>query len=210
MEERADRRVRALLRPLAVTAALAAYLLFVRPRLLRWGATPEEAGEALPGDELVPRPHVVATRAVTVDAPPEAVWPWLAQMGGPPRAGWYGYDPRDEPGRIVPELQKIEVGDLLPTGRGGTGYRVVEVEPERLLVLSIHAFHVLVSWTITLREAGGRTRVVFRQRVQCRPGVLGLVYLLLSQSADFLTVRKQLTTIKALAEREFRRSFVEP
>ncbi|QYC43438.1 hypothetical protein Nocox_29270 [Nonomuraea coxensis DSM 45129] len=175
-----------------------AYLLLVRPLLLRWGATREEARAALPGDELMPRAHVVATRAVTIAAPPEAVWPWLAEVSGP-----------DE--RLAPEPRKFGVGDLLPAGRGDAGFRVERAEPDRLLVLSIRGFYVTLSWTIALRDlGGGRTRLVSRQRVRCRPGVPGFVYLLLSQSADFLAVRGRLAAVKTLAEREFRRSFLEP
>ncbi len=175
-----------------------AYLLLVRPRLLRWGATREEVRAALPGDELVPHPHIAATRAVTIEAPPEAVWPWLAQVVGP-----------DEP--FVPEPRKLGVGDLLPAGRGDAGYRVAQAEPERLLVVSTRAFHVTLAWTIALRDLGeGRTRLVSRQRIRCRPGVPGFIYLVLSRSADFLAVRGRLGTVKALAEREFRRSFFEP
>ncbi|MEU4516684.1 hypothetical protein AB0G05_44955 [Nonomuraea wenchangensis] len=185
-------------RPLWWAAVPVAYLLLVRPRLLRWGATREEARAALPGDELVTYPHVVATRAVTIEAPPEAVWPWLAQVSGP-----------DE--RFAPEPGKFGVGDLLPAGRGDVGYRVAQAEPERLLVLSVRAFHVTLAWTIALRDLGeGRTRLVSRQRIRCRPGGAGLLCLLLSQSADFLAVRRRLAAVKALAEHEFRRSFLEP
>ncbi|MEU8250627.1 SRPBCC family protein [Nonomuraea sp. NPDC048916] len=203
MERRDIRRWprRALLAP---AASLAVYLLFVRPRLLRWGATRDEVRRPFPGDAVIPRPHIRATRAITVDAPPEAVWPWLVQMGGSPRAGWYGYERADggpSADHIIPELQKLKVGDLLPTGRSGTGFRVEQVEPGQAIVLAIRAFHVTETWAIVLVGEGSRTRLLFRHRVLCRPGPLGLIYLLLSQSGDFFTVRKQLTTIKALAER---------
>ncbi|MDR2113832.1 MAG: hypothetical protein LBO75_00975, partial [Bifidobacteriaceae bacterium] len=56
-----------------------------------WGATPEEHASALPGDELIPNPTFVSTRAITFNVPPEKVWPWLVQMGMG-RAGWYSYD----------------------------------------------------------------------------------------------------------------------
>jgi hypothetical protein len=74
----------------AVTAEVVAYLLW-RPRMLRWGATADEAGEPLPGDDRTPRPRVQGTRAVTIGAPPERVWPWLMQMGIG-RAGFYSHD----------------------------------------------------------------------------------------------------------------------
>ncbi|TMR92418.1 hypothetical protein [Nonomuraea basaltis] len=68
------------------------------------------------------------------------------------------------------------------------------------MVLAIGAFHVTETWAIVLHDLGGRTRMLFRLRVLCRPGLLGLIYLLLSQSAGYFSVRKQMTTIKALAE----------
>ena len=58
-----------------------AYPLFFRRQCLTWGATAEEASGQLPGDELLPEADLVSTRAVTIDAPPGAVWPWLVQMG---------------------------------------------------------------------------------------------------------------------------------
>ncbi|MGW2220464.1 hypothetical protein ACWCSD_36235 [Nonomuraea sp. NPDC001684] len=183
----------------------AAYLLLVHPRLLRWGATEGEAARRLPGDDIVPRPHIGATRAISVNAPPEAVWPWLVQMGGHPRAGWYAYDHitndgRPSADRIVPELQRLEVGDLLRTPPSGIGYTVERIVPGREIVLAIRAFHVTVSWAIVLLGTEEHSRLLFRLRIRCRPGLRGLVYLLLSESADFLVTRRQLITIKALAE----------
>ena len=75
----------------AAVAATGAYLRWVRPWELRWGATDEEVALQAPGDELVQGPHLVSTRVVTVQAPPERVWPWLVQIGRG-RAGWYSYD----------------------------------------------------------------------------------------------------------------------
>ena len=105
-----------------------------RPWQLRWGATDEEVGASMPGDEVVPRPSFNATRAVTIDAQPEAVWPWIVQIGFG-RAGWYSYDLLDNIGRhsaerVVPELQHIEIGDLVPLGPGeNAGMRVKEFVP---------------------------------------------------------------------------------
>jgi hypothetical protein len=69
----------------------------VRPWQLTWGATPEEVSRALPGDDLVTRPTFNATRAITIAAPPEEIWPWLIQVGLT-RAGWYSYDILDNLG----------------------------------------------------------------------------------------------------------------
>ena len=103
---------------IATGAALAVYLLYVRPRHIRWGATDEEVERPMPGDEVVERPNFVATRAVTIEATSEEVWPWLMQIGSG-RAGFYSYDWIDNAGRpsvreIIPEYQHVEVGDLVP------------------------------------------------------------------------------------------------
>src|SRR5579883_2521552 len=88
-------------RRLMMTTALglvAIYALAIRPRLLRWGATDEEVREPFPDAGLVPGGTRGATMAVTIDAPPERVWPWLAQMGTD-RGGWYSWDRLDNWGR---------------------------------------------------------------------------------------------------------------
>ena len=75
---------------LAGAAALSAYLFLIRPWHLRWGATDEEIGMPLPGDELVPRPNLEATHAITIEAPMREVWPWLVQIGQD-KGGFYSY-----------------------------------------------------------------------------------------------------------------------
>jgi hypothetical protein len=107
---------------LGVIAAGVGWLSLYRP--LRWGATPEEATGSMPGDDVVPAPTFNATRAVTVHAPGEAIWPWIVQIGFG-RAGWYAYDVVDNLGRrssdrVIPELQHIAVGDLVPMGPART------------------------------------------------------------------------------------------
>ncbi len=99
------------------------YFRFIRPWQLRWGATDEEVARAMSGDEVVKQPTFNATRAVTIQARPEEIWPWLVQIGCK-RAGWYSYDWIDNLGipsanRIVPELQHLEVGDLIPFSPDG-------------------------------------------------------------------------------------------
>lgn len=82
-------RVRLLLLAAPTTAVL--YARVFRPWQLTWGATPEEVSRHLPSDERVTRPTFDATRAITIAARPEDVWPWLVQIGLT-RAGWYSYD----------------------------------------------------------------------------------------------------------------------
>jgi hypothetical protein len=99
------------------------YLRFYRPWQLRWGATEEEAGRAMPGDGVVQRPTFDATRAVSIAAPPECVFPWLVQIGVG-RAGWYSYDLLDNLGRpsaevILQEHQHLDIGDVVPMSPDG-------------------------------------------------------------------------------------------
>ena len=159
-------RPRLLLGGVAVGAGMVAYLAW-RPRMLRWGATDDEAGEALPGDDATPHPVFQSTRAITIDAPPERVWPWIVQMGIE-RAGFYSHDwlerllfharyveGRHSATRIHPELQDLQVGDLVPYG-GGVFVPVQEIEPFRHLV---HG----EAWVLRPLP-GGRTRLIVRYR----------------------------------------------
>lgn len=130
---------------LAVTAACAGavYALWLRQRMLTWGASGDEVASEYPGDELIPDPDDGSTMATTFPVPPETVWPWLAQMGGD-RGGWYGRDWLDNHGkpsadRIVPEWQDLHVGQRLARvgapGQEPGSFTVVALQPNRTLVL---------------------------------------------------------------------------
>jgi hypothetical protein len=126
----------------AVGAAYVGYRFVVRPWWQTWGANAEEAGRALPGDDVVPDGLTAETRAITIDAPRDAVWPWLVQMGLG-RAGFYSYDTAMDKAagtsdRILPEHQHLQVGDLVPIQPGG-GFVVRSIDPERELVLYLDA-----------------------------------------------------------------------
>ena len=121
----------------AAAGAAWGYLRWARPRHVRWGATDDEVVRPLPGDELVGRPHWNATRAVTVAATPEQIWPWLVQIGWG-RAGWYGYDWVDNGGRpsareILPEHQHLAVGKDFPMSPWTRMYCVAFEEPRWML-----------------------------------------------------------------------------
>jgi hypothetical protein len=130
-------RIRTVL--LLAGAGYAGYRLALKPWRDSWGVDPVEAGAALAGDDLVLAPDHVETRGIDIAAPPEAVWPWLAQMGYG-RAGWYSYDRIDMEGgsadAIHPELGALAVGDIVPTHPSG-GLAVREVDPGHTLVLYI-------------------------------------------------------------------------
>ena len=127
-------------RTAAWVGSVAVTTLVVR-RLLRWGATVDEARRAMPGDDEVPNAHLQGTRAVTVEATPAQVWPWIAQIGyhGYGRAGWYAFDLADNDGvpsswEIIPGYQHPRIGQVV----GEEGFTVRAIEPDRLLLLSYH------------------------------------------------------------------------
>lgn len=201
-------------------AATGIYLRFIRPWHLRWGATDEEVQRPMPGDNQVPNPFVTGTRAVTIDAPPEQVWPWLVQMGYR-RAGWYAFDRFDNDNipsaeEIIPALQHLDIGQVI----GEEGFAVQAIEPNRLLLLAFHypkTEWVLkqgfwpkfgdCSWSILLDpiDGGQRTRLVLRMRYGCRLG-LHVLYWPLFEPADFLSERKMLLSIKQRAEHASRQT----
>ena len=126
-----------------VIGTAAVYGAWVHPRLMRWGATDEEVVGPYPGADVVPDGRRGATMAVTINAPPAQVWPWLVQLGGD-RAGWYSWDHLDNAGRpsarsVHPEWQDLAVGDYVKywTRRRGpvNAWRVAALEPNRFLGL---------------------------------------------------------------------------
>lgn len=204
----------------AAIAASALYAFGIRRRMLRWGATPEEAAATYPGDELVPDPDGGATMATNLDAPPEKVWPWLVQMGGD-RGGWYSWDWIDNNGeasadRIVPEWQDLEEGqELYRVPKGPTNsFTVARLEPNRTLVL--HSSYGLTGhsvdprtsqaprasiegiWGFHLRAApGGRTRLVSRTRGRNRPRLLtGPLGVLVFEPVHFIMQTRQFHNLR--------------
>ncbi len=105
-------------------------------------AADAEAALALPGDALIPDALAGHTDAITIDAAPARVWPWLLQMGAD-RAGWYAYDWLDNAGRpslttLDPALTRLELGQTIPVLPGSKdGFTVAAIEPERALVLAV-------------------------------------------------------------------------
>jgi hypothetical protein len=185
-------------------ASLTAYLLWVRPRQLRWGASDEEVARAMPGDEVIASPTFNATRAVTVEAPPEAIWPWLTQVGFG-RAGWYSYDYvdnlcRPSADRLIPELQNVSVGDLVPMGPGGMGLKVAAVDRPRILLWGDD--NGQTTWVWGLYDQGeGRTRLVSRVRMAYKWTSPVILFDLLLDAGDIVMMRKMMLGIKQRAER---------
>jgi proline iminopeptidase len=211
-------------RRLVVGLALSApaYLLVLRPRILRWGASDEEVRRPYPGTEIVPGGRRGATMAVTIDAPPSRVWPWLVQMGCE-RAGWYSWDRLDNGGvpsaeRIHPEWQTLSVGDRLASTPSGRAWFVVAaLEPERFLGLrasldwrgrpldparprprsyvdALWGFH-LTAWP------DARTRLVVSGYAAARPRLLQMLAdLVFWEPAHWVMQMRQFANLKRRAE----------
>jgi hypothetical protein len=190
----------------AVVLAVCLFFGLYRPWHLGWGATRDEINRSMPGDDVVSRPVFNATRAVTVDASPEAIWPWLAQIGFG-RAGWYSYDLLDNLGRhsaerILPALQNVEIGDLVPLGPGSdSGMRVKAFEVNRWLLWWDNKTK-LTTWSWAADPmSNGQTRLI--TRVRARPSwrhPTTVVWLVLTEVADLPMMRKCLLGIKRRAE----------
>lgn len=186
---------------LAITATvLSAYAYVFKPWASRWGATDDEVAAAMPGDELIPGGGAV-TRAITIGAPPERVWPWLVQLGWG-RAGWYSYDWLDNDGRpsadrIIPELQELRVGDMLPM-LPGWGPPVRRLDPGRLLVVGDPATGMTGCFLLTPAATGG-TRLIVRWRMRRSRGLPALVTELFVLPGSFLLERKMLKNLAVRA-----------
>jgi hypothetical protein len=161
----------------AIGVAAATYVLYGRPRHLRWGASTQECDASLPGDDLIVSPDLTATRAITVRASADQVWPWIAQLGQG-RGGFYSYDFLENlvgckihsANRIFPGWQDIKVGDEVRLAPA-VGLDVAALEPGRSLVLRggipmgntppPYAF----TWAWVLREEpDGTSRLLVRER----------------------------------------------
>jgi hypothetical protein len=198
--------------PRATLDALGGVPLFLRTPFhrrqhLRWGATDAEVAGHMPGDELVPKASFEATRAITIDAPPEAVWPWIVQMGYR-RAGFYTYALLDNAGydsadTVLREYQHPQAGDWMPMASKvseTTAFRVAAFATDEWLLWSKP--DSTWSWTLTAL-AGGRTRLVTRlkQRYQWESPGMAVFTLVLLELGDFPMMRRMLTGIKERAER---------
>jgi len=207
---------------LLVPTVVAAPLL--RRAYNRWGTTDGEDRSLLPGDELIPKPKLSHTRAISIDASPTRVWRWLVQIGQG-RGGLYSYDALENligcrihsVERIVPELQCLAVGDVVRLGpERYPAFRVVELVPGRSLVLVAvdpatkepptlpvedgSTTATTWSWELRPENEGRSCRLLTRQRLTF-PGATSILWHVL-EPIDFVMERRTLLGIKRRAERE--------
>jgi hypothetical protein len=177
-----------------------------------WGSTRAEVLMALPGDPADRDPSLEIQHAVTIDAPPSAVWPWLIQLGQD-RAGFYSYDWLERAFgadvhnvfELRPEWQSRRVGEIVPATQRGylggifgdeLGWTVAQLEPPRALVLENWGAFVL------LPEQTTRTRFIIRSTMSNRhiPVWASVINLMTFDLPHFIMQRRMMLTIKTLAE----------
>ena len=201
-------------------ALIATGLLAARPWFLRWGATDEEVYGSWPGDEMSPEPLSEATRAITIHAPVEAVWPWIVQIGQD-RGGFYSYTWLENlvgahmhnADKIIPGLTR-EVGDtvwMAPPQKydGKACSRLARVDPSRTLVMVTPEDYDVVrktgvaphgTWAILLQPLDDKTtRLIVRSRSGPREGAFRFLFF---DPAHFIMERKMMLGIRDRAEAE--------
>jgi hypothetical protein len=190
-----------------VAGAAVAYPKLWRRQCMTWGATAEEAGRQMPGDDFLPSPDMLSTRAITIVAPPGAIWPWLVQMGSG-RGGAYTYDWMENlfglgmhsADSILPQFQDLKVGDVLPVGSSGPRMRVEILEPDAALVVRSEDGNWV--WAFGLYHEGEVTRLISRNRIALpgAPRLTRLFYLLIMEPGSLIMERRMLLGIKERAE----------
>jgi hypothetical protein len=210
---------------IAALGLLCVYAFGVRPRLVRWGATHEEVERPYPGADIIPgASRSTTTMAVTINAPPSKVWPWLVQMGVD-RAVWYSWDywkGRKSAERIHPEWQSISIGHHMAANPDGSAWwEVAVLEPERFLGLRMSVdlrgrpfdpkgtpprFFTDSLWAFLLEQLpGDRTRLVVSGYWAFRPQWLqGLVGFFLVEPSTWIMQTREFAGLKRRAEREAR------
>jgi hypothetical protein len=185
---------------LAATTVLTLYVRVLRPWHSTWGATELETSRAMPGDDIVPN-AAATTRAISIGSSPKELWPWLVQIGYG-RAGWYSYDWIDNDGkqsatRIVPELQHLQVGDMIEM-LPGFGPRIVEVNASHHLVAGDGEGG---SWCLAIYPEGEGSRLVSRWRQAWKSDGIGpKFFIALADPGAFIMEQKMLRGLKKRVE----------
>lgn len=184
------------------------YSRWFTPWQRNWGATAEERKRSMPGDDFIEAPRYLTTRAITVQAGPEHIYPWLVQMGKG-RGGLYSYDFLDRlfgfldapsSAEILPEFQDLKPGDLIPVGRGAD-FPVVELKKDEYLVLGGDSGGARWTWTTALYpQADGTTRLVTRNTGNWGASWAGRLMLVPMDLAAFIMVWRWLHVLKQRAE----------
>jgi hypothetical protein len=159
----------------------------------------------MPGDEIVEHPTFNATRAVTIEARSDEIWPWIVQMGMT-RAGWYSYDLLDNLGRpsarrILPQFQDPKIGDVIPMSPSGKqGPLVKDFEQDRWMLWWDGKGGMSWAWGLYPVDEG-HTRLITRVRLHYDWGSLSILFDMLVEFTDIVMMRKSMLGIKERTER---------
>jgi hypothetical protein len=207
-----ETKMKRFLKIVGVLAGLGILTLVVMFALLpwmdRWGASDEEIAASLTGDELVPSPRIRYTRAISINATPEEIYPWIVQLGAE-RGGMYSYDWFEtnvlrceliNADRIHQEWQDLKVGDqvkMCPGTSGPPPYEVSLIEPDRAIVMGHQDQGKWVEvWQFVLvPQADGTTRLILRSRNAAQGWFWDVI-----RPGEFIMARGMLLGIKARAE----------
>ncbi len=183
-------------------------IVLLMPSIDRLGASQQEISASLPGDELVLSPNIGYTRAVTVNASPEQIYPWIVQIGADP-GGWYSYDwfetnilrcPNTNADRIHEEWQDLKVGGqvkMCPDEKMPPAYKVARMDPDQAIVLGHQDGDKWVEvWQfVMVPQADGTTRLVIRSRSE-----MGGWFWNIMRPGEFIMMHGMMQGIKERAE----------
>jgi len=181
------------------------YIFIIRPWHLKWGATSKEVKLGLPGDEIVTKPDFNATRGISISASTEEIWKWIIQIGSK-RAGWYSIDWMDNAGEpsstvILPEFQKIEIGQFIPfTPDQKNGMWVKDFQQYEYILWIDKAGRATWIWYMYVNDAG-ETRLITRLRTKYVWNSLWIIYYLIYDFGDIVMMKKCMKGIKLRAEK---------
>ncbi len=183
---------------------IALYFLIIRPWQMTWGAAKEEIQKVFVGDDIVTKPHFVATRAITINAQPSEVWRWIIQIGSA-RAGFYSLDWLDNAGvassrNILPEFQKTEKDYFIPfTPNQKNGMWVKDYQEYEHILWWDKKGNSTWGWYLRPTE-NGKTRLITKLRTRYDFSFPWILYYLFYDFGDIVMMRKCLLGIKERAE----------
>jgi hypothetical protein len=191
--------------PVLLGVTTLAYYFFLRPQMQKWGTRLGESQRLLPGDEIIPKPNFQMTHAINIDAPPEALWPWLAQMGRE-QSGYYGLDIFENQG--IPSVNFIRQDITAPEVdmELDGGFHIIELETNRKFLFG--AFNLQkftgAAQDVTIlylleRRPDGSTRLLVRRRAFSY-GLSGALHNFFDEITYYISAKRQFTKLKQYAE----------
>jgi hypothetical protein len=185
-----------------------AYWFTLGRRFAECAPTPDDLTRTMAGDAIIATPTHSASDAITIDASPDDIWPWLVQLGYQ-RGGLYSYDwldrlfgflDRPSTNRVIPEFQHLAVGDTIRLGRHQE-LTVAALEPARALVLLYNARGFEWVWQFGLYPLEkNRTRLVTRGTERFQKNLGTWLFIQVLKPAAFIMTRRMLLGLKQRAE----------